>query len=86
MFLAVRMFSIRRILERLLVLVKSSHFRCFLLLRHFVLKFLSPKYNGIFIVTLKCIAKARMFFVILSTYACVRVVCERVCVRVSNGE
>jgi len=44
-----------------MVLLKSSHFRCFLLLRHFVLKFVSPGYNGISIVTLKCIAKARKF-------------------------
>jgi hypothetical protein len=44
-----------------MVLLRSSHFRCFLLLRHFVLKFVSPRYNGISRVTLKCIAKARKF-------------------------
>jgi hypothetical protein len=38
---------------------KSSHRMCFLLLRHFALKSISPEYNGIFTVTLKCIALKR---------------------------
>jgi len=72
MLLAVRMVSMRRILERFLALVlsaflKSSQSRCFLLLLHFVLNFAPPRYNGISTVTLKCIANGRGFFLWLTS-------------------
>ncbi len=62
----------RRILEQFLALVlsaflKSSQFRCFLLLLHFVLNFAPPRYNGISTVTLKCIANGRGVFLWLTS-------------------
>jgi hypothetical protein len=61
------MVSMRRILERFLAFAlsmfpRSSQFKCFLLLLHFVLKFAPPRYNGISTVTLKCIANEQGFF------------------------
>jgi len=68
MFLEVCMFLMCSVLESclsivLLMFLSSSHLRCFLLLRHFVLKFVPPRYNGISTVTLKCIAYSRIFLV-----------------------
>ena len=58
----------RRILERFLPLARSSHFKCFLLLFHFVLNFTSPKYKGISNVTIKCIATSWSFFLLFPDF------------------
>src|SRR3989304_8573018 len=65
--LIVRMFSTRRNLGCPLALVfsepfRSSHFRYFLLLRHFVLKFASPRHKGNFHSDIKTYRKKNRCF------------------------